>query len=134
MRKATICVVIAVTCLTALAVALVASADDWVLLGKRTVALSADRDEIWVGEGEGRFKALKLRVIDTGVEFDRAVIVFGNDQTIEAPIRDFIPAGGSTGVFDLPGGNRVIKKIIMHYTTRPGTLDRAEVELWGLRD
>ena len=111
-----------------------ALADDWVFLGRRTVALSGDVDEILVTASEGTFKALQLRVRDTGVQFDRVVVVFRNGRTAEAAIRDFIPAGGSTRVFNLPGRERVITKIILHYTTRPGTLDRAEVEAWGLRD
>ena len=73
-------------------------------------------------------------MIDRGVEFDRLLVVFRNGQTVEAQIREFIPAGGETRVIDLPGRNRVIARIIMYYTTRPGTLDRAEVEVWGLRD
>lgn len=134
MRKKTAFLVLTLCCFLVLSFALCAFADDWVLIGKRTVALGSDRDEIWVGSGEGTFKAIKLRVIDKGVEFDRLLIVLRNGRTIEASIREFIPAGGETRSIDLPGRERVITKVIMHYTTRPGTLDRAEVEVWGLKD
>ncbi len=134
MRRKTALLVVTLSCLLVLSAALCAYADEWVFLGKRTVALSADRDEIWVGSGEGTFKAIKLRVLDKGVEFDRLLVVLRNGRTVEASIREFIPAGGETRVIDLPGRERFITKIIMHYTTRPGTLDRAEVEVWGLRD
>jgi hypothetical protein len=133
MRRSTILTSIAAACLLVLAFACLASAEDWVLLGRKTVALGADRDELWVGEDMGVFRALKLRVFDSGVQFEKAVIVFRNGDIDDTPIREFIPAGGSTGVYDLPGGNRYIRKIVFHYTTRPGTLDRAEIEVWGLR-
>jgi hypothetical protein len=134
MRKKTAFLVLALSCFLVLTFALCAFADDWVFLGKRTVALGYDHDEIWVGSGEGTLKAIKLRVIDQGVQFDRLLIVLRNGRTIEEWIRDFIPAGGETRAIDLPGRERVVTKVIMYYTTRPGTLDRAEVELWGLRD
>lgn len=134
MRKRTALLVLTLSCFFILSFALCAFADDWVFLGKRVVALSADRDEIWVGTGEGTFKAIKLRVLDKGVQFDSLLIVLRNGRTIDEPLRDFIPAGGETRAIDLPGRERVITKVILHYTTRPGTLDRAEVELWGLRD
>ena len=134
MKKKNAFLIAALACALVLTVALAAFADDWVVLGRKTVALGTDRDEIWVGSDEGKFKAIKLRVLDTGVEFDRVLVVFRTGRTVEASIREFIPAGGETRVLDLPGRDRVIKKVIMHYTTRPGTLDRAEVEVWGLRD
>ena len=134
MRKRTVSSIVAAASLLILVVAFHAWADDWMLLGSRTVALIGERDEILVTADMGTFKAIQIRVIDTGVEFDRLVIVFRNGRTIEAPIREFIPAGGSTRVIDLPGRNRIITKIIMHYKTRPGTLDRAQVEAWGLRN
>ena len=121
-------------CVLVFALTAAAFADDWVVLGRKTVALGSDRDEIWVGADEGTYKAIKLRVMDKGVEFDRVLVVFRNGRTVEASIRTFIPAGGETRVIDLPGRNRIISKIIFHYTTRPGTLDRAEVEVWGLRN
>ena len=134
MKKRTAFSVVALASLLVLLAASWAWADDWVLLGRKMVALGDDRDEIWVTSSMGTFKAIKLQVIDKGVEFDRLLVILRNGRTIEEPIRQFIPAGGSTRVIDLPGRERVITKIIMHYTTRPGTLDRAEVEAWGLRD
>ena len=134
MKKGRMCSIIALAALLVLGAAIWASADDWVLLGTRTVALGADRDEIWVGEGMGTFKAIKLHVVDRGVEFDRLLVAFRNGRTVEAGIRAFIPAGGYTRDIDLPGRERFISRVVMYYTTRPGTLDRAVVEVWGLRD
>lgn len=134
MKKRSKVVAVSLACILVLVAVVGAVADDWELLGRKTVALGADRDEIWVGTGEGTFKAIKLRVVDTGVEFDRLLVVLRNGRTIDVSIRDFIPAGGETRVIDLPGRERYITKVILHYTTRPGTLDRAEVQLWGLSD
>ncbi len=134
MKKKTAIMMVSLAIVLVLATALCAFADDWVMIGKKVVALGQDRDEIWVGAGEGTYKAIKLRVVDKGIEFDRLLVVFRNGKTAEASIRQFIPAGGETRVIDLPGRNRIISKIIMNYTTRAGTLDRAEVEVWGLKN
>lgn len=109
-------------------------AERWVALGKREVALSADRDEIPVGAVQGRLRAIKLRVRDRGVQFAHMTVVFGTGHRFEVMLRDFIPAGGETRVIDLPGGERTVARVVLRYTTRPGSTERAEVVLWGLQD
>jgi len=132
MRRGRISLIIAVTALV-LGFAVWAAAANWVLLGTRTVAFVTDQDTIWVGAGMGMFNAVKLHVVDTGVNFDRLTIVFGNGETVDEPIRAFIPAGGYTRDIQLPGESRYIKEIIMYYQTQPGSVDRAQVEAWGIR-
>jgi hypothetical protein len=134
MKIRTIWLVAAVAALLVLVGAFTVQADDWVLLGTRTVALSADRDVIYVGADEGLFKALRFTVRDNGVQFERIVVEFRNGRTVERVFHEFVAAGVTTRAFDLPGHDRVIRKIVFYYTTRPGTLDRAQVEAWGLRE
>jgi hypothetical protein len=134
MKLRTMWSVAAVAALLVFVVTFSAWADDWVLLGTRTVALSADRDVINVGSGEGLFKALRLTVRDKGVQFERIVVEFRNGRTVETAFHEFVAAGVTTRAFNLPGRDRIIRKIVFYYTTRPGTLDRAVVEAWGLRE
>ncbi len=49
----------------------------------------------------------------------------------DVEIRRLIPAGGETKEIDLPGGKRVIKKVVFVYKTRRAAKRRAVVALWG---
>jgi hypothetical protein len=120
--------------LLVLAVASSARADEWVLLGERTVALVSEQDHISVTSEMGMFRAIRIDVRDRGVDFENVQIQFGDGQVMDVPVRSFIPAGGSTRVIDLPNAPRYVNNITFYYKTRPGTLDRAVVSVWGLRD
>lgn len=108
-------------------------AADWELLGSRTAERRTDRDEIEVKAKEGTFRAIKLRVRRAGVELKDLRIHFGNGGVHDVRVRRFIPAGGETRTIDLPGGARVIEKVVLYYQSRGRGKKRALVELWGMR-
>lgn len=114
-----------------LALASPAWAQRWVLLGQRSVRLLGDRDDIVVSGHKGTFRRIRLRVLNRGVEFTEVTVIFGNGERFEVPIRSFIPAGGQTRVIDLPGKERVIRRVMLVYRTRRGADARASVQLWG---
>ena len=114
-----------------LGTAAAAQAADWELLGSRTVERRTDRDEIKVGEKEGTFRAIQLRVRRRGIELKDLRVHFGNGAVYDVQVRNFIPAGSQTRVIDLPGGARVIEKVVFYYQTRGRGRKRAVVELWG---
>ena len=111
-----------------------ADRDSWVKLGENTVKLIGERDEIKVGVSEGRFKKLKLYVRDSDVEFESVTVVFAIGKDFDVPMRSVIRAGGETRQIDLPGDARTIRKIVFNYKTKAGTLKRAKVSVWGLKD
>jgi hypothetical protein len=112
--------------------ALPAAADPgWRLLGERSVRLLGDRDEILVTARRGTMRRIRLRVLDQGVEFFDVTVHFANGEQFEAHVRSFIRAGGQTRAIDLPGRDRVIRRVVLTYRTRRGADGRARVQLWG---
>jgi Protein of unknown function (DUF2541) len=113
-----------------LLVARPATADDWKLLGTRTVDRGGDRDEIHVSAVRGAFRKIKLKVEGSPVEIKSLHVVYGNGEPDKLEVRDHIHAGGETRSIDLNGGDRVIKKVIIWYKTEGGH-NRAVITLWG---
>jgi hypothetical protein len=112
--------------------ALWAQKGTWEKLGERTVKHRAERDEIRVTIKDGRFRRIKLRVLQRPVQFFDVKVHFANGDVQDISMRNRIKAGGETRVIDLKGGNRVIQKVVFRYeteTVRKGR--RAKVQLWG---
>jgi hypothetical protein len=114
-----------------LAMPATASAGRWTLLGERSVRLLGDRDEILVTAARGTMRRIRLRVLDQGVEFFDVTVHFASGERFEAQLRHFIQAGGQTRAIDLPGRDRVIRRVSLTYRTRRGADTRARVQLWG---
>lgn len=115
-----------------LALAQPAFADSWKKLGEQTVNLGRERDEIRVNDLKP-YDYIKLKVRNQGVEFKRVIVVFGNGQRHELPVRSFIRKDGETIPLRLPKGDRFIRKIILDYKTRTGSDERARVAVYGKR-
>lgn len=109
-----------------------AMAGGWKKLGETTVRLNSERDEVRVNDAKP-YEYIKLKVQDQGVEFKRVIVVFGNGQRHEMPVRSFIRKGGETIALGLPKGDRFIRKIILEYKTRSGAGGRAKVTVYGKR-
>jgi hypothetical protein len=107
-------------------------ADDWDLLGERTVTHTMDHDQIVVGAKEGDFERIALRVKNAPVEFERVTVHFknGEDQVVE--MRDEVEAGGQTRAIDLSGDERIVKSVSFTYRTDERGGGRAVVQLWGV--
>jgi hypothetical protein len=69
-------------------------------LGDGYVEGKRDRDTIRVGRSSGTFRAIQLRVSGGAVNFDRVVVRYGNGTQDVVPVRNRIPAGGQTRIFD----------------------------------
>ena len=105
----------------------------WTHLGAAKVHGHADHDEIIVTALEGDFSAIKLFVENEGIHFERVVVHFGNGGKEEMIIRSFVPAGGETRVLDLPGRDRVIRKVTFYYKGNASTKRKGKVILYGKR-
>jgi hypothetical protein len=101
-------------------------------LGSAHVDGRIDHDVIHVGRGDGRFHAIQLQVRGGAIEFDRAVVHFGNGTSEELAIRSRIPSGGETRFIDLPGERRVIESVELWYAKERWDR-RPEVRLFGIR-
>lgn len=109
------------------------TAQSWTLLGSAKVHGRIDHDEIVVTSLQGDFSAIKLFVENEGIHFERIVVHFGNGGQEQMIIRDFIPAGGETRVLDLPGRDRIIRRVVFYYKSDPLTKRKGKVILYGRR-
>lgn len=104
----------------------------WEKLGARKVNYGLDHDEVLVTVREGRFSAVKLRVLKGGVHMHKMVIHFGDGTRQNVDLRNKIPAGGETRVINLKGNKkRVIRRVEFWYDTKGFARGRATVQLWG---
>ncbi len=106
-------------------------AASWKLLGSRTVLLQNDTDIVPVTFVKGPFTHLQLRVRGNGVYMNALRVTFSNRQTVNLPVRNFIPAGGQTRALDLPGSSRFISFVQLEYRSQANARGRATVEVWG---
>jgi hypothetical protein len=82
---------------------------------------TTDKDVVRVGRGEGRFNAIRLRVMDLKV-------VYANGQPDDIQVREEIRAGSQTRPLDLKGERgRAIKEIEMVYRSQPSFKGQATV-------
>ena len=103
----------------------------WTLLGTQKVGFVVDRDVVRVGREEGRFRALKMRVLRNTIELLDVKIVFGNGDVQDLPVRAIIRANSETRPLDLAGNTRVIKEIQFTYKSKPSFKGQAIVEVYG---
>lgn len=106
---------------------------EWELLGQQKVGFGVDRDVVRVGARDGAFTSIQLRVRGNDIEVLDVKVRYGNNEIDDIPVRSLIRAGGSSGVLDLRGRNRIIESVQLIYRSRPSFRGQATVEVWGRR-
>lgn len=106
--------------------------DRWIQLGRRMVGFERDRAEI-SGEGEGRFRAVRLCVARAPVRFRHVEAIFRNGERQELPVERHIEPGQCTPPLDLSGEARRIDRVVMVYRAVPNYRGEAAVTLYGLQ-
>ena len=109
-----------------------AAAQNWVVLGDKTVDRRAENDTIKVKK-KGTFRKIKLQVKGNGVRFFDLKVHFENGDVLDVALTAHINRGGQTRVIDLPGGKRDIKKVVFRYKTQGVRKRKATVVLLGRR-
>lgn len=120
-----------VAALAPLALAPTAAQARWEQLGCQKVGFGVDRDVIKVGRGEGRFKAIRLKVAGNKVYMMDLKVIYADGQPDDIPVRDEIRAGGQTRPLDLKGNRRAIREIQMVYRSQPSFKGQATVCVEG---
>jgi hypothetical protein len=133
MRKATAISRIAAVLLFACSTQLVHAQRGWSYLGEANVDGQVDHDNIRVGGGEGRFRAIRLRVENAAIRFDHVVVHYGDGSAVPINIRSRINAGGETRAVDLPGDRRVVESVEIWYERASYSRAKPKVRLFGLR-
>lgn len=102
----------------------------WEKLGERMVDGKADRDVIAVTRAEGRFTRVMLVAEHSALEMFDVDVTFGDGEHFSPGTRLVFGENTRSRVIDLPGGERVIRKVEFRYGNLPGG-GRAQIELWA---
>ena len=103
----------------------------WTRLGERWVQPGGvDHDVIVVTAAQGTFRQVALRVEHSALELFDVTITFGDGQTFSPGTRLVFGRDTPSRTIDLPGGNRVIRRVDFRFANLPGG-GRAQLELWA---
>jgi hypothetical protein len=108
----------------------VAGEDGEVLFGAQYVGFGVDRDVVRVGNEVGKFKRIRLRVLDNDIHLNEMKIVYTNGESDALAINAEIPANSRTNWIDLQG-DRFIREIQLSYRSRPSFKGQARIEIFG---
>jgi hypothetical protein len=104
---------------------------DWKVMGDAKIERKSGTAQIEVGGGEGLVKRIKFEVRGTDVEFKKVTVSYENGDPEEIEVRDEVRRGGRTRAFDLKGGNRVIKKVLIAFKVDKDADRDARIVLLG---
>ena len=103
----------------------------WEKLATRTVNLSTEQDEIRLSH-KGKLQKLVFEVRKASVNFKDVKVHLLTGAILDISIRSIVKEGERSGVIDLPGEARTVRKIVFTYESL--RLRRAEVVVWGKKD
>lgn len=108
------------------------SSSGWIKLGETKVDGKNDHDNVMVGSGKGAFRSIRLKVTDSTLRMHDVAVEFTDGTKFSPPTQTQFTEGDRTGVIDLPGGRREIRRVGLRYSdVRGGGF--AHVEVWGRR-
>ena len=99
-------------------------------LGERWVDGGLDHDAIHVGRADGRWSSIMLVVENAPVEMFDMIVTFGDGEKFDPKTRLTFGPDSTSRMIDLPGHNRVIRRVDFHYGNIQGQ-GKAKVELWA---
>ncbi len=107
----------------------------WVVLGQHSVKIiKPEHDVVSVGNTQGFFTHIDLKVAKNSVHFYDVKVIYGNNEEDHLQVRKLVPAGGATGPLELNREKyrqRVIKEIHLTYQSGKWFKGRAEVQILG---
>ena len=123
--------------LTALAAAPALAArgpNKWTPLGSLHVKDRVERDVLHLEKRKGTFDKIRLKAVGSAVQFRSLKIHFENGGVQDVGLRSVIPAGKTSRVIDLEGGQRAIEKIVFVYDAQTLKIGKgAKVRVLGRR-
>jgi hypothetical protein len=114
--------------------AIPAQANQWVQLGEQAVGHNTDRDIVYVGSDEGRYEALRFRVLGNRVAFAEVRVLYGNGTSEVLNVKEHVQPGETTMPYDLHGQHRIIERVEFLYQSEIPWAGRATVQVLGLKD
>ncbi len=110
--------------------AFMVDSDRWVIIGQKEANFGTDIDILRVN-GNDIFKAVKLKVVDAGLDMRDFNIVFENGERMNVPIQKNFTQGEESRVIDLPGKRRRIERFEFIYDTKGVLRGKANVIVFG---
>jgi len=108
-------------------------ARDWGgALGQRVVDFRGDRDTIFASN-QGHFRAIGLHVSGGPLEMYNMRITFGNGEVYSPNVRLRFAQGTTGRRIDLPGGQRIVRRIDFFYRSVGPPSGKATVRVAGRR-
>ena len=99
-------------------------------LGERWVDGGLDHDAIAVGHRDGRWNSIMIVVENAPAEVYDMIVTFGDGEKFDPKMRLTFGPDTTSRMIDLPGRNRVIRRVDFHYGNIRGA-GKAKVELWA---
>jgi hypothetical protein len=109
-----------------------AARNGYVYLGDRWVRGGGQAVHEAIGglRNDGRFRSMMLVIEHAPVEVYDLVVTFGDNQTFRPGTRLTFGPDSTTREIDLPGGERIIRRVDFVVANLPGD-GRAKLELWA---
>ena len=105
----------------------------WVHLGTRQVDFRVDHDVV-VAAGDGRFRRIRLVVDGGDLEMFHVKVTFGDGETFSPATRFYFKDNARSRVIDLPGRERIIRRIDFYYrSVVGGGQGKATLHVYGRR-
>ena len=102
----------------------------WKKLGDEHVNHDVDHDMIHIADS-GRFRELRLTVMDAPIKFRRVVITYKDDTKQDLEYLEDVAVGRDSRAITLPGDGNVIKSVEFWYETASLGGKKAHVTLFG---
>lgn len=102
----------------------------WEVIGQKEANYGTDIDILKV-HGNDIYKAVKLKVVDAGLNMRDFNIVFENGERMNVPIQRNFQQGEESRVIDLPGKRRRIDRFEFVYDTKGILKGKANVIVFG---
>lgn len=105
----------------------------WRKIGDANVNFKTDKDEFIV-LGKDRFKSIQLKVTDAPVHVEDLQVYYEGGGKESVTVNQDFSAGSESKVFNLKNNSAEINKVVFIYRTKPNVkVDKAHIELWGLK-
>jgi len=106
-------------------------AAEWQPLGETIVDFRTNEKEITATDTATAFSKLRLKVLDTQLEFTSLQIQFTNGQTAEVAFKKYVGAGRYSPVVEVPNQGAGIAKISFSFKNNTARSRLARVQLFG---
>ena len=106
----------------------------WTGLGTLNVKDRVEKDVLHLKGKKGTFDSIRLKVMESAVQFRDVEIHFENGTVQDVSLRSVIRPGKFSRVIDLEGGQRAIEKIVFVYDAQTLRFGKgAKVKVFGRR-